>query len=359
MSTAVGYATHHSFTALHPLRFERRPVQEQDVEIDILFCGVCRSDLHQAENDWKNTVYPCLPGHEIVGRVRAVGSAVSGIQVGALVGVGCMVDSCGRCPSCQEGLEQYCEGPIGATLTYNGPTKPDGSNTYGGYSTHIVVQQHFVIPIPAGIEAAHAAPLLCAGITTFSPLRHWRVGPGMQVGIIGMGGLGHVAVQIATALGATVSVISTSADKEGDARRFGARHFLLSTDRAAMQEHALSFDVLLSTIPEAHDVNPYVSLLKRDGTLVLVGCLTPLSRPTDQSQVAYHRRSIAGSLIGGVAETAEVLAFCATHRITPQIQMIPMSGINAAFHALKKGTVRYRQVIDVAGTLSLADSPAS
>ncbi len=358
MPSAVGYATKHSFTNLSPMRIERPAPGPQDVGITVLFCGVCHSDLHQARNDWKNTVYPCMPGHEIIGRVTAVGDQVTKFSLGDSVGVGCMIDSCGTCVACREHLEQYCEGPRGPTMTYNGPFKPDGSNTFGGYSTHLVVPERFVLRIPHGLDLEAAAPLLCAGVTTYSPLRHWQVRPGQRVGIVGLGGLGHVAVKLATAMGAAVTVFSTSAEKEADARRFGATGFVLSTDKNALQALALTFDLILSTVPDAHDINPYIPTLKRDATLVVVGALGPFAKPTDNSQVAFHRRSVAGSLIGGIAETQEVLDFCATHGILPEVEIIPMSGINDAFKRMERGEVRYRQVIDVAGTLSPNDAGA-
>jgi len=351
MSTAIGYATNHSFTSLAQISFDRPEPQSLDVQISILFCGVCRSDLHQVRNDWQNTVYPCMPGHEIVGRVTAVGNEVRKHAVGDLVGVGCMVDSCGSCASCRGQLEQYCEGPIGATLTYNGPLKPDGTNTFGGYSSHIVVPESFVLKIPAGLDPVAVAPLLCAGVTTYSPLRHWRVGKGQRVGVVGLGGLGHMAVKLATAMGALVTVFSTSADKEADARRFGAQDFILSTDKKAMTAAELSLDLILSTVPDSHDINPYIQALKRDGTLVVVGTLAPFAKPTDNSKVAFHRRSVVGSLIGGVAETQEVLEFCAVHGIEAEVEVIAMSDINEAFKRMAHGEVRYRQVIDIAGTL--------
>jgi len=351
MSKAIGYATNHSFTSLAPISFDRPEPEPLDVQISILYCGVCRSDLHQVRNDWKNTVYPCMPGHEIVGRVTAVGKQVRKHAFGGLVGVGCMVDSCGSCSCCRAQLEQYCEGPLGATLTYNGPMKPDGTNTFGGYSSHIIVPEHFVLKIPAGLDPVAVAPLLCAGVTTYSPLRHWRVGKGQRIGVVGLGGLGHMAVKIATAMGARVTVFSTSAQKEADARRFGAEDFILSSDKKAMTAAELSLDLILSTVPDSHDINPYILALKRDGILVVVGTLAPFAKPTDNSKVAFHRRSVAGSLIGGIAETQEVLNFCAEHGIQAEVQVIPISDINEAFKRIANDEVRYRQVIDIAGTL--------
>lgn len=351
MKTVAAFGTKHSFGSLSRMSIERRLPGPSDVDIQILYCGVCRSDLHQAENDWKDTIYPCVPGHEIIGRVTAVGTAVSRVQVGAIVGVGCLVDSCRTCAACQEGLEQYCEGPLGPTMTYNGPMKPNGTTTYGGYSSSIVVPDAFVLTIPTTLDPIAVAPILCAGVTTYSPLKHWQVRPGQAVGIIGLGGLGHLAVKLAVAMGAVVTVVSTSPDKERDAKRFGAADFVLSSDDASMQHRDKAFDLMLSTIPEAHDVNPYIPLLKRDATLVVVGVLTPFAKPTDNSGVAFYRRSLAGSLIGGVAETQEVLDFCGEHGITADVEVISMADINAGFRRLKRGEVRYRQVIDVVGTL--------
>lgn len=349
---AVGYAAKNKRANLKPTAFERRDLGDHDVQIAALYCGLCHSDIHQVRNEWGNTVYPCMPGHEIVGRVTGVGARVSAHRVGDLVAVGCMVDSCRTCAPCRAGDEQYCEGPKGWTATYNGPQKPDGTNTFGGYSSAIVVAEHFVLRVPPALEArglASVAPLLCAGVTTFSPLRHWKVGPGQRVGVAGFGGLGHVAVQIARALGAEVVCLTRSKKaKEADARRLGATEVVDTTDRKAMAAHELSLDLVLSTIPEAHDVNPYVQLLKRDGTLVVVGTLGPFQKPTNNQQVAFHRRSVAGSLIGGIAETQEVLDFCAEHGITAQVEVIPVDEVNDAFDRVVDGQVRYRYVLDLA-----------
>jgi uncharacterized zinc-type alcohol dehydrogenase-like protein len=351
MIKAKGYAAKHSFSSLAPIDFERSEPGEKDVHIEILYCGVCHSDIHQAKNEWKNTVYPCLPGHEIVGRVKAVGPAVSQVKIGDIVGVGCMIDSCRHCDSCKADLEQYCQGPKGATMTYNGPMKPDGTNTFGGYSDSVVVPEHFVLNIPGNLDLKGVAPLLCAGVTTYSPLRHWKVHKGQHVAVVGLGGLGHMAIKLAAAIGAHVTVISTSAEKEADARRLGAEHFILSTEKEAMKDRELGFDFILSTIPESHDINPYVKLLKREGTLAVVGALTPFAKPTDNTEVAFHRRTVAGSLIGGIAETQEVLNFCGEHNIVSDVEMIAIDQINEAFKRVEKGDVRYRFVIDIAGSL--------
>lgn len=344
---AIGYAAKSKRGKLKPFDFERREPGSDDVEIRIMYCGVCHSDLHQVRNEWHNTIYPCLPGHEIVGRVVRVGSAVTKYEAGDLVGVGCMVDSCGACDSCRDGLEQYCEGPKGATLTYNGPMQPDGTNTFGGYSDSIVVKEHFVVRIPAGMDLKRVAPLLCAGVTTYSPMRHWGVDAGDDVAVVGLGGLGHMAVKLATAMGARVTVITRSKEKTRAARKLGAVATLISTDRKAMEQHELAFDFILNTIPDPFDVNPYVKLLKRDGTLVAVGALAPYSKSTDNSEVAFHRRNVTGSLIGGVAETQEVLDFCAKHGIAADVEVIPIQDINDAFDRMQEGEVRFRYVIDM------------
>lgn len=350
--TAIGYGNNHSFTSLGPLEIDRRPVGAEDVAIDILYCGVCHSDIHQAANDWGNTIYPCVPGHEIVGRVAATGASVTKHSVGDTVAVGCMIDSCGACESCRAGLEQYCEGPVGATLTYNGPVKPDGSNTFGGYSNHIVVKESFVLKVPENLDTKAVAPILCAGVTTYSPLKHWNVGAGQKVGVIGFGGLGHMGVKIARAMGAEVTVFSTTKEKEADAKKFGATDFVLWEDADAMAKFELKFDFLLDTIPYEHDINQFVKLLKRDATLAVVGLLLPFPAPTNNQEIAFHRRNVSGSLIGGIAETQEVLDFCAEHNILPAVEMIAIEDINDAHKRVKNNEVHYRYVIDIANTLA-------
>ncbi len=343
-------ATNSIFNGLKEIEIERAAPKADEVQIDILYCGVCHSDVHQVKNDWHNTVYPCVPGHEIVGRVSGVGSAVSKYKTGDVVGVGCMIDSCGHCASCQEHVENYCEGPVGFTATYNGHMKPDGSgfNTFGGYSTSITVKESFVLRIPEGLDIKAAAPILCAGVTTYSPLKHWKVKAGDRVGVAGLGGLGHMGVQIARAMGAHVTVITQTEEKRADAKKLGADEVLISTDAQAMKDHELTFDFILVTIPDAFDVNAYVTLLKRDATLVTVGLLAPYQKPTNNMEVAVHRRSVAGSLIGSIAETQEVLDFCAEHGIAPEVELIPMQDINKAFDAIMDKEVRYRYVIDMA-----------
>ena len=345
MFTCTGYAAEAATAPLAPFTFERRDPGPMDVRIDILYCGVCPSDLHQARNEWHNTLYPCVPGHEIVGRVTAVGEAVTRFRVGDLAGVGCMVDSCRECASCQEGLEQYCE--RGFVGTYNGEDRQGGGHTFGGYSRAVVVDQAYVLKVPENLDLAAVAPLLCAGITTYSPLRHWKVGPGQRVGIVGLGGLGHMAVKFARAFGAHVVLFTTSASKVEDALRLGAHEVVLSRDEAAMAREANSFDFILDAVAAQHDINAYLGLLKRDGTLVQVGAPEqPL--PVAVFSLIFKRRSFAGSLIGGIAETQEMLDFCGEHGITSDIEMIRMDEINAAYERMIRSDVKYRFVIDMA-----------
>jgi uncharacterized zinc-type alcohol dehydrogenase-like protein len=317
------------------------------VQIEILYCGVCHSDLHQVKNDWDNTIYPCVPGHEIIGRIASAGPAVTKFKTGDIVGVGCMVDSCGQCYSCKEGNEQYCEGPHAWTATYNGPMIPDGSNTYGGYSEMIIVKESFVLKIPEALDIKSAAPILCAGVTTYSPLKHWKIQSGHKVAIVGMGGLGHMAVKLAFAMGADVSVITSHEEKRGDAIKMGASNVIVSENEEDMKRAELTFDFILNTIPDPYDINTYISMLKRDGTHVAVGVLAPFKKATNNMEVAFHRRNISGSLIGSIAETQEVLDFCAKHHIAPDVEMIKMQDINHAFKRMEKEEVRYRFVIDM------------
>ncbi len=347
MTKTLAYGTKDSHSHLKPMEIERRALSNNDVKIDIEFCGVCHSDLHQAKNDWANTVYPCVPGHEIVGRVAEIGSDVKGFKIGDLVGVGCMVDSCDHCESCAEGLEQYCEN--GPDLTYNGNMrKPNpSSHTFGGYAQQIVVKDHFVLRMPANLDPAAAAPLLCAGITTYSPLRHWDIGEGDRVGVIGMGGLGHMAIKLAVAMGAEVTAITTSPDKGEHAKSIGAHHVIVSKEKDQMAANANSFDFILNTIPVSHDLNPYIALLRRDGILTVVGCLTPFTAPMAGGTLIMGRKSVNGSLIGGIEETQEMLDFCGAHNILPEIKTIPIDEINDAFKTLEKGDADYRFVIDM------------
>ena len=346
MKKVASYAAADAKAALRPLTIERRTPGPDDVEIDIQFCGVCHSDLHTARGEWGGTVYPVVPGHEIVGRVTRVGAGVSAFRPGETVGVGCMVDSCQRCASCAEGLEQYCEN--GFTGTYNSPDKHSGGSTHGGYSGSVVVDQKFVLRIPDGLDPAAAAPLLCAGITTYSPLRHWQIGAGHKVGVVGLGGLGHMAIKLARAMGAEVVLFTTSPGKSDDARRLGAHDVVVSRDAAQMAKHANSFDFILNTVAASHDLDAFLVLLKREGTLMLVGApAEPHPSPTVFNLI-FKRRRIAGSLIGGVAETQEMLDFCARHGIASDVEVIPIQQINEAYERMLKGDVKYRFVIDMA-----------
>ena len=346
MIKAHGYAASSATSPLAPFSFERRETGPHDIHIEILYCGICHSDLHQARNDWRDSLYPMVPGHEIVGRVLGVGAHVTKFKAGDHAGVGCMVDSCRRCSACNEGLEQYCED--GPTWTYNARERGGDRLTFGGYSDRIVVDERFVVKIPASLDLRAVAPLLCAGITTYSPLRHWEVGKGDRVGVIGLGGLGHMGVKLAKALGAHVVMITTSPAKAKDAMRLGADEVLLSPDRAAMAKRAKSFDFLLNTIPNGHDVNPYVALLKRDGTMVLVGALMTLEPPLKGSSLIGSRRAIAGSVIGGMPETQKMLDFCAEHGIVSDVEVVPIQSVNQAYERMLAKDVRYRFVIDMA-----------
>jgi len=345
---AKAFAAASATSGLAQLSIQRREPGPQDVQIEILYCGVCHSDLHQVRNEWKDvmpTVYPVVPGHEIVGRVVKAGSAVKKFKEGDLAAVGCMVDSCGACAQCREGFEQYCE--TMPTLTYNFPDKHLGGVTYGGYSQSIVVDEAFVLRVSPKANLAGTAPLLCAGITTYSPLRHWKVGKGQKVGIVGLGGLGHMGVKFANAFGAHVVLFTTSAGKVADAQRLGAHEVVISKNAAEMQKHAASFDFILDTVSAEHDLNAYLNLLKRDGTLTLVGA------PEKPAQVAAFnllmgRKSLSGSAIGGIRETQEMLDFCAERGITCDIELIRMQQINEAFDRLARSDVKYRFVIDLA-----------
>jgi uncharacterized zinc-type alcohol dehydrogenase-like protein len=346
-STAKCYAAQSPTSPLTPLDIIRREPGALDVEIDILFCGVCHSDLHTARDEWHGTHYPCVPGHEIVGTVTRVGAAVKKFRAGDRVGVGCMVDSCRECASCRAGLEPYCTDH--PTFTYNSEDRLLGGRTYGGYSTSIVVTEDFVLRIPSSLDSAAAAPLLCAGITTYSPLRHWKVTAGQKVGVAGLGGLGHMGVKLAKAMGAHVTLFTTSAGKIDDAKRLGADEVVISKNEAEMEKRASHFDLVLDTISAQHDVNAYLKLLKLDGTLVLLGAPEhPL--PVAPFNLLLPRRNFAGSCIGGIKETQEMLDFCAEKRIASDIEVIPMSKINEAWDRLLKQDVKYRFVIDM-GTL--------
>jgi uncharacterized zinc-type alcohol dehydrogenase-like protein len=346
MSPAKAYAAQSATTPLAPFSVERREPGPKDVAIEILYCGVCHSDLHTARNEWKNTIYPCVPGHEIVGVVTKVGREVKKFREGDHAAVGCMVDSCRTCPSCQAGLEQLCEN--GFVLTYNGPDNKGkkGDITWGGYSSSIVVDEDFTLKVSEKLDLAATAPLLCAGITTYSPLRHWKVGKGQKVGIVGLGGLGHMGVKFAAAFGADVTLFTTSPGKTKDALRLGAREVVVSKNQDEMDGQASKFDFILDCVSAKHDINAYLSLLKHDGTLTLVGAPEePL--PVAAFNLIFKRRQFAGSLIGGIKETQEMLDFCAEHGITSDIEMIPISKVNEAYERMLKSDVKYRFVIDM------------
>ena len=345
--TARAFGAQSADSDLAPLSIARRGPREQDVQIQILYCGVCHSDLHQARDEWHEampTVYPCVVGHEIVGRVTKVGSAVTKFKEGDLAAVGCMVDSCRKCENCRAGLEQYCENI--AVFTYNSEDKILGGVTYGGYSQSVVVDEAFVLEVPDKLDPAGTAPLLCAGITTYSPLRHWNVGAGQKVGVVGLGGLGHMAVKFANAFGAHVVLFTTSPNKIDDAKRLGAHEVVLSNDADEMLKHANSFNFILDTVSAQHDLNAYLSLLKRDGTLTLVGA-PPMQLPVASFNLIFGRHQLAGSGIGGIRETQEMLDFCAEHGITADIELIPIQQINDAYKRLLKSDVKYRFVIDM------------
>lgn len=345
MLRSIGYAAYNSLTPLRSFHFDRREPNAQDVLIEILYCGVCHSDLHQARNEWNSTQYPIVPGHEVVGRVVQLGTGVSSFQIGDCVGVGCMVSSCGKCPDCQDSQEQYCDHTV---FTYNSPDSHSGKMTYGGYSNQIVVNQGFVLHISEKLDLASAAPLLCAGITTYSPLRHWRVGKGDKVGVVGLGGLGHMAVKFANAFGAKVVLFTTSQSKRDDAFRLGAHDVIISTCAEEMRKHLQTFDFILDTVAVPHDLDQYLTLLKRDGTLCLVGVPDHPHPAPSVGNLIFRRRSLAGSLIGGIRETQEMLDFCAQHGIVCDIELIPMQAINTAYERMLKRDVKYRFVIDMA-----------
>lgn len=330
---------------LEQLSIQRRAVLEHDIKIDIHYCGVCHSDIHTVRNDWGGSKYPVVPGHEIIGEVVEVGNKVSKFSVGDLVGVGCMLNSCQECPSCQQNLEQFCL--KGAEFTYNSPDPHiEDQQTYGGYSQHIVVDEKFVLTVPNNIDPKGAAPLLCAGITTYSPLAHWGVSKGDKVGVIGLGGLGHMGVKFAAAMGAEVVMITRSTNKAADAKELGATDVLISTDEDQMKQHIGSFDFILNTIPVGHDLNPYLDLLKIDASMVLVGAVEPL-RGFNGAKVIFGRKRVAGSLIGGIKETQEMLDFCGEHNIVSDIEMINIQDINEAYERVQNSDVKYRFVIDM------------
>ncbi|MGE4322714.1 MAG: NAD(P)-dependent alcohol dehydrogenase [Sphingobium sp.] len=345
MTSAKAYAALDEHTPLVPFELERRDLRDDDVRIQIAYCGVCHSDLHQARNDWKRSQYPIVPGHEIVGHVTAVGPAVTRYAVGDAVAVGCMVDSCQNCDQCERGHEEYCG--KGNTPTYNGKDRVTGEPTFGGYSDHIVVRQEFVLKMPDGLDMALAGPLLCAGITTWSPLRHWKIGPGSKVAVAGLGGLGHMGVKFAVALGAQVTVVTTSPSKTDDALALGAHSVLISTDIDAMKAATGKFDFVLDTIPVVHDVAPYLGLVGPDGAVVIVGAIDLLPQ-FHSGLLLGGRKTLAGSAIGGIAETQEMLDFCAEKQILPECEMIRIQDINQAYDRMERSDVKYRFVIDMA-----------
>jgi len=350
--TSKAYGASGSFIGgkkLELMEIERNQPSSDEVLIEILYCGICHSDIHQVNNDWHNTIYPCVPGHEIIGKIIARGSSVQRFEISDIVGVGCMIDSCQNCKSCNAGEEQYCLGDVGPTMTYNGYFKPDGTdfNTFGGFSSHIVVKEHFLLSIPHTLELSKAAPIVCAGVTTYSPLKHWGVKSGDSIGIIGIGGLGHMGVMIAKAMGAKVTAITNSEDKRDAALFLGADEVLLSDNLDEMKAKETTFDLLLCTIPISFDINPYINLLAPRGTIITVGLLAPYETATNNMNVAKYGRSVAGSLIGGIAETQEVLEFCATHKILPHVEMINIQEVNKAFEHIQNQDIHFRYVIDM------------
>lgn len=345
MTLVKAYGAQSATSPIAPLDINRRAPGAHDVQIEILYCGICHSDIHQARNEWGGSKYPMVPGHEIVGRVTAVGGHVSKFKVGDLAGVGCFVDSCRTCPNCLAGEEQFCDG--GMSGTYNGFERDGKTPTYGGYSTQIVVDENYVLHVSDKLDLAGVAPLLCAGITTYSPLKHWNAGPGTKVAIMGLGGLGHMGVKLAAAMGADVTVISTSPSKEADAKRLGAHHFAVSTDPEQMKAMHQKFDLIINTVSAKHDYNAFLHLLRLDGTMVLVG-VPPDAVPVHAFSLIGRRRSLAGSLIGGIRETQEMLDFCAEKNIVSDVEVISADRINEAYERTIKADVRYRFVIDIA-----------
>lgn len=345
MIEVLGYAAQSAASPLSKISFKRRDVGPRDILIEILFCGVCHSDLHTARGEWAGTHYPCCPGHEIVGKVQQVGAEVTRFKVGDNAGVGCMVGSCGNCLNCKDGFEQFCT--EGAKFTYNSVCPTSGGWTYGGYSNKIVVQENFALKIAADADLAKTAPLLCAGITTYSPLKHWKVGKGQKVGIVGLGGLGHMGLKIAHAMGAETVLFTTTAGKTADAKKLGADHVVLSRNSNEMNAHANSLDFILNTVAAPHNLDAFLALLKRDGSMCMVGVPATPHPAINVSNLIFGRKSLAGSLIGGIAETQEMLDFCAQHKIGADIELIRIQSINTAYDRMLKSDVKYRFVIDM------------
>lgn len=345
MNQTKGYAAQNATEPLVPFDFERRDLRSEDVQVEIMYCGVCHSDLHTVRSEWGPTAYPCVPGHEIVGRVTKTGNHVSKFKVGDIVGVGCMVDSCQECENCKQGLEQFCK--KGMTGTYNSRDRQDGTNTLGGYSKQIVVTENFVLNISDKLPLEGVAPLLCAGITTYSPLRYWKVGKGHKVGILGLGGLGHMAVKLAVSFGAEVTMLSTSPSKEADAKRLGAHKFALTKDPEQLKGLSSYFDFIIDTISAEHDYNMYIGMLNTNGVMICVGA-PPTPAQISAFSLIGNRRSVGGSLIGGIPETQEMLDYCAEHGITSDVEVIAIKDINESYERMLKGDVRYRFVIDIA-----------
>jgi uncharacterized zinc-type alcohol dehydrogenase-like protein len=345
MPSTKAYAAPSATQPLGPQEIQRRNPKPHDVQIDILYCGVCHSDLHTVRNEWGGTIYPCVPGHEIVGKVTAVGDHVKKFKVGDLAAIGCLVDSCRECDNCKDGLEQYCSN--GMVGTYNGQEKDGSGYTFGGYSKSILAHEDFVLTISDKLPLEGVAPLLCAGITTYSPLRHWKVGKGQKVAVLGLGGLGHMGVKLAASFGAEVTMLSQTAAKEKDAKRLGAKHFILTSDEAQVKAAANTFDFILDTVSAAHDYNLYLGLLKTNGVMVCVGA-PPAPAQVPAFNLIFQRRSLAGSLIGGIPETQEMLDYCAAHNIVSDVEVIPIKDINDSYERMLKGDVRYRFVIDMA-----------
>ncbi len=344
MTEIKAYGANEEGTKLKEMKIERRDLKANDIKIKITYCGVCHSDIHQVENDWNNSKYPVVPGHEIIGRVVEIGSDVKNHKKDDLVGVGCMVDSCQECSACKDDMEQFCE--KGMVATYNGKNEHTGKRTFGGYSEMIIVREEFVLSIPDNLDEKATAPLLCAGITTYSPLAHWNVKKGDKVGVIGLGGLGHMGIKFAHAMGAHVVMITTSPDKAGDAKSLGADEVLISKNEDDMKKHHGTFNFLLNTVPVKHDINPYLQLLHRDATMVMVGAIEPLE-PMHGGNLIMGRKRVAGSLIGGIKETQEMLDFCGKHNIVSDIEMIDIDNINDAYQRVKDSDVKYRFVIDM------------